>query len=159
MKPWTPQQVAQAASIAEEPSKAYRVNQLFLVRIEQQGHVSHLAVQGHLNALHLGQAYARERPTQQIRVLNATGRVLYLANVLTYFDHRITTATCEGVNNKIQAIKHSAFGFRNRDHFRTAMSMLDFYINRAGRNLSATEREALEKTKVALRKRFGETAN
>jgi hypothetical protein len=45
------------------------------------------------------------------------------------------------------------------DPYRTAMSMLDFYINRAGRNLSATEREALEKTKVALRKRFGETAN
>jgi transposase len=45
----------------------------------------------------------------------------HLSNVLTYFDHRITTATCEGVNNKIQAIKHSAFGFRNRDHFRTAI--------------------------------------
>jgi transposase len=45
----------------------------------------------------------------------------HLDNVLTYFDHRITNATCEGVNNKIQAIKHSAFGFRNRDHFRTAI--------------------------------------
>jgi len=43
------------------------------------------------------------------------------SNVLTYFDHRITTAACEGVNNKIQAIKHSAFGFRNREHFRTAI--------------------------------------
>jgi transposase len=45
----------------------------------------------------------------------------HLSNVLTYFTHRITTAACEGVNNKIQAIKHSAFGFRNRDHFRTAI--------------------------------------
>jgi transposase len=45
----------------------------------------------------------------------------HLSNVLTYFDHRITTATCEGVNNKIQQIKHSAFGFRNRAHFRTAI--------------------------------------
>jgi transposase len=45
----------------------------------------------------------------------------HLSNVLTYFDHRITTATCEGMNNRIQAIKHSAFGFRNRDHFRTAI--------------------------------------
>jgi uncharacterized protein DUF3175 len=41
------------------------------------------------------------------------------------------------------------------DPYRSAMSMLDFYINRAGRNLSATERAALEKTKTALRKRFG----
>jgi transposase len=45
----------------------------------------------------------------------------HLDNVLTYFDHRITTACCEGLNNKIQAIKHSAFGFRNRDHFRIAI--------------------------------------
>ncbi len=41
------------------------------------------------------------------------------------------------------------------DPFRSAMSMLDFYMNRAGRNLSAKEREALEKAKTALRKRFG----
>jgi transposase len=45
----------------------------------------------------------------------------HLSNVLTYFDHRVTSATCEGMNNRIQALKHSAFGFRNRDHFRTAI--------------------------------------
>jgi hypothetical protein len=39
------------------------------------------------------------------------------------------------------------------------MSMLDFYMNRAGRNLSAKEREALEKAKTALRKRFGKEAS
>lgn len=41
------------------------------------------------------------------------------------------------------------------DPYRSAMSMLDFYINRAGRNLSAGERQALEKAKAALRKEFG----
>jgi hypothetical protein len=39
------------------------------------------------------------------------------------------------------------------------MSMLDFYINRAGRNLSAGERAALEKAKTELRKRFGKADN
>jgi hypothetical protein len=39
------------------------------------------------------------------------------------------------------------------------MSMLDFYMNRAGRNLSAKERAALEKAKTALRKRFGKDAS
>jgi transposase len=29
----------------------------------------------------------------------------HLENVLTYLDHRITTATCEGLNSKIQAVK------------------------------------------------------
>lgn len=43
------------------------------------------------------------------------------------------------------------------DPYRSAMSMLDFYINRAGRNLSANERAALEKAKTALRKRFGKS--
>lgn len=45
----------------------------------------------------------------------------HLDNVLTYFAHRITNAVSEGLNNKIQAIKHSAFGFRNREHFRIAI--------------------------------------
>ena len=43
------------------------------------------------------------------------------------------------------------------DAYRTAMSMLDFYINRAGKNLSDSDRVALEKAKTALRKRFGRT--
>ena len=48
---------------------------------------------------------------------------------------------------------------KSDDRFRTAMSMLDFYINRAGRNLSAAERQSLDKAKVALRKRFGKTGS
>jgi transposase len=45
----------------------------------------------------------------------------HLENVLTYFDHRITNAVSEGLNSKIQAIKHNAFGYRNREHFRIAI--------------------------------------
>jgi len=53
------------------------VKQRFLVRIEQDGRVSYLAIQGQLNALHLAHAYARQTPAQQVRVLDATGRVLW----------------------------------------------------------------------------------
>ena len=42
----------------------------------------------------------------------------------------------------------------SKDPYRSAMSMLDFYMNRAGRNLSAKEREALDKAKLALKRRF-----
>jgi hypothetical protein len=35
------------------------------------------------------------------------------------------------------------------------MSMLTFYINRAGRNLPAARKRILEKAKDALRKDFG----
>jgi hypothetical protein len=47
----------------------------------------------------------------------------------------------------------------SEDPYRSAMSMLDFYVNRAGRNLSAKERAALEKAKTALRRRFGKEAS
>ncbi len=43
------------------------------------------------------------------------------------------------------------------DPYRTAMSMLDFYVNRAGKNLSEIERQTLEQAKIALRQRFHRT--
>jgi len=45
----------------------------------------------------------------------------HLPNVLTYFTHRITNAVAEGLNSKIQTIKKMAYGFRNREHFKTAI--------------------------------------
>ena len=44
---------------------------------------------------------------------------------------------------------------RKSSPYRSAMSMLTFYINRAGKNLSATRRRTLDKAKDALRKEFG----
>jgi transposase len=45
----------------------------------------------------------------------------HIANILTYFNHRITNAVSEGINGKIQAIKKMANGFRNSDNFKTAI--------------------------------------
>jgi transposase len=45
----------------------------------------------------------------------------HLPNILTYFTHRITNATAEGLNSKIQTIKQMACGFRNREHYKTAI--------------------------------------
>ena len=39
--------------------------------------------------------------------------------------------------------------------YQSAMSMLSFYINRGGRNLSPARRQLLERTKPALREAFG----
>jgi len=39
--------------------------------------------------------------------------------------------------------------------FQSAMSMLNFYINRAGKNLKKEQKEILEQAKVELRKLFG----
>jgi transposase len=45
----------------------------------------------------------------------------HLPNVLTYFEQPITNAVSEGLNSKIQTIKKMAYGFRNKDHFKTAI--------------------------------------
>jgi len=41
--------------------------------------------------------------------------------ILAYFAHRITNAAAEGLNSRIQAIRVSARGYRNREHFKTAI--------------------------------------
>ncbi len=45
----------------------------------------------------------------------------HLPNLLTYCTHRITTATADGINSKIQRLKLMACGYRNRKHFKTAI--------------------------------------
>ena len=71
------------------------------------------------------------------------------SDVFTWKDpHRIATS-----------LKHSAEHSQRRKGtpFQSAMSMLTFYINRAGDNLSASQREVLERAKDELRKEFGKT--
>ena len=56
-----------------------------------------------------------------------------------------------------QSLKHSAERSHRRKSppFRSAMSMLNFYINRAGKNLSASRLRTLERAKDKLREAFG----
>jgi hypothetical protein len=44
---------------------------------------------------------------------------------------------------------------RKSDPYRSAMSMLTFFINRAGKNLPAGRKKILQKAKGELRKEFG----
>lgn len=46
---------------------------------------------------------------------------VHLDNVVTYAKHRITNALGESLNSKIEKIKRLACGFRNRDHYKTAI--------------------------------------
>ena len=45
----------------------------------------------------------------------------HLRNILTYFRHRVTNATAEGLNRKIRMVKEMACGFRNREDYKTAI--------------------------------------
>jgi hypothetical protein len=58
------------------------------------------------------------------------------------------------------SLKHSAESSprRKSSPFRSAMSMLNFYINRAGKQLTKKQKDTLEKAKEELRKDFGREA-
>ena len=53
------------------------------------------------------------------------------------------------------ALKKAVSTKRESLQFRSAMSMLNFYINRGGTNLTKTDEKRLEKAKDELRKLFG----
>jgi hypothetical protein len=44
---------------------------------------------------------------------------------------------------------------RKTSAYRSALSMLTFYINRAGKNLPKTQRERLQRAKIELKRKFG----
>ncbi len=56
-----------------------------------------------------------------------------------------------------RSLKRSAEQSKRRkgDPFRSAMSMLTFYVNRAGKQLSAADHKRLEKAKDELRDLYG----
>jgi len=56
-----------------------------------------------------------------------------------------------------RSLKHSAdtSDHRKAEPFRSAMSMLTFYINRAGKNLPAKQKKVLEQAKDELRALYG----
>ena len=42
-------------------------------------------------------------------------------NIITYLRHRITNAISESINAKLQWVKYTARGFRNKQNFITAI--------------------------------------
>ena len=56
-----------------------------------------------------------------------------------------------------RSLKRSAERSKRRkaDPYRSALSMLTFYINRAGKNLPAARKRVLERAKEELRREFG----
>ena len=43
----------------------------------------------------------------------------HLPNILTFFVHRLTNGPIEGLNNKIQGLIKKAYGYRNKERFKT----------------------------------------
>jgi hypothetical protein len=94
-------------------------------------------------------SHARKSPTRRW-----SGRVTRESNAL---DLDQGVFTWKDPKRIARSLKHSAEESHRRkaDPYRSALSMLVFYINRAGRNLPQSRKKILERTKGELRKLFG----
>jgi hypothetical protein len=72
-------------------------------------------------------------------------------------DLQATVFTWKDPKRIAASLKRSAESSRRRkaEPYRSAMSMLSFYINRAGKNLPAARKRTLMKAKEELRRQFG----
>ena len=80
-------------------------------------------------------------------------RVTHSSNALD-LEHGVFTKTARGI---ALSLKRSAGQSRRRKGtpFQSAMSMLNFYINRAGRTLPAERKRVLAQAKAELRRLYG----
>lgn len=74
-------------------------------------------------AEHFFQRWYWRATHSRLRAMAAVAKILrrHLPNLLTYLRHRITNAGLEAVNAVIQWVKKTARGFRNAEHFKTAI--------------------------------------
>jgi len=83
-----------------------------------------------------------------------SARVTQTSNALD-LDHGVFT--WQDPKRIAASLRRSAQRSKRRkvDPYRSALSMLTFYINRAGKNLPATRRKILRQAKGELRRQFG----
>jgi hypothetical protein len=92
----------------------------------------------------------RARPAKRKWSAEVTRRSDALDLESKVFAKRTPAAIAQSLKRSAERSKR-----RNTTAFRSAMSMLAFYINRAGKNLSRNRLRVLERSKVELRKAFG----
>jgi len=110
----------------------------------------------------------RSATRRKTRSRKTTGRTTTRRKATRYWSGRVTRESdaldleggvFKGRDPKriAASLKRSAERSRRRksDPYRSALSMLVFYINRAGKNLPASRRRTLEKAKTELRRQFG----
>ena len=99
-------------------------------------------------------AKRRRKKTSARRTRRWSQRVTETSDALTLEEGVFRKGNAKAV---AASLKRSAEHSRRRksDPYRSAMSMLTFYINRAGDHLTKKRRGTLEKAKDELRKDFG----
>jgi|APHig6443717497_1056834.scaffolds.fasta_scaffold410471_2 hypothetical protein len=110
--------------------------------------VTEEAIQHAMTQVQKPQAPARQARWSQ-RVTETSNALDLDSGVFTWHDPRRIAESLKASAERSER--------RKTDPFRSAMSMLNFYINRAGRKLPIAQRACLEAAKDELRKLFGKT--
>jgi hypothetical protein len=92
------------------------------------------------------------RATKKSTTHRWSGEVTRHSNALDLEDQVFNRSPKEIASSLKRSAERSAR--RKAPPFRSAMSMLTFYENRAGRNLPASRKRALQQAKIELRKLF-----
>ncbi len=102
----------------------------------------------------MARSTARRKPSRHKPARDWSGRVTKESDALD-LDRGVFTS--KSPKRIAASLKRSAERSRRRksDPYRSAMSMLTFYINRAGKNLPPGKRKTLQQAKVELRRQFG----
>src|SRR3954471_19735775 len=102
---------------------------------------------------HASKPHGRVGARSQTRLKKWSGKVTRSSNALDLEDSVFKKRSAHDI---ALSLKRSAERSRRRKSapLRSAMSMLTFYINRAGKELSQSRRRTLEKAKDELRKLF-----
>jgi Protein of unknown function (DUF3175) len=115
------------------------------------------------------QAHAAHRAKADGKAGGKAGRKRSASSSRKWSHHVMDTSDAMDIEHDIfktgsaesiaQSLKQSSTKSRRRKGtpFQSAMSMLNFYINRAGRNLPKTRRDTLQQAKRKLREAFGRT--
>jgi hypothetical protein len=100
---------------------------------------------------------ARRRPARKTRGKSARRWSARVTRTSDALDLDRGVFTWKDPKRIAGSLKRSAERSRRRkaDPYRSALSMLVFYLNRAGRNLPAERKRTLQRAKDELRKAFG----
>lgn len=68
---------------------------------------------------------AMMRATENEHLIKVANTVMgYRTGILSWYDHRISNAKVEGINNKIKVLKRIAYGYRDEDYFKLRLFAL-----------------------------------
>ncbi|HEY2029578.1 MAG TPA: DUF3175 domain-containing protein [Myxococcales bacterium] len=84
-------------------------------------------------------------------------RVTETSDAMTLEPHVFTRSSARAIASSVKRSAESS-NRRKSPPFRSAMSMLTFYENRAGKNLTAAQRKKIDAAKDELRKLFHKDA-